>query len=58
MFSVENSLCDQSSKYLTSGGNRREREREREEEEEEEEESREKSGGGIFEDRWRDRKKN
>jgi ribosomal protein L12E/L44/L45/RPP1/RPP2 len=36
----------------------REREREREEEEEEEEESREKSGGGIFEDCWRDRKKN
>ncbi len=34
-----------------------ERETEREEEEEEEE-SREKSGGGIFEDRWRDRKKN
>jgi ribosomal protein L12E/L44/L45/RPP1/RPP2 len=31
---------------------------EREREEEEEEESREKSGGGIFEDCWRDRKKN
>jgi hypothetical protein len=32
--------------------------REREREEEEEEESGEKSGGGIFEDCWRDRKKN
>jgi hypothetical protein len=31
---------------------------ETEREEEEEEESREKSGGGIFEDCWRDRKKN